>query len=87
MARKDVRHRYLWEKSTPEIKKELQKLIKEDITGRTLVTVMKWIEWDYPNMNMYWNFYNDDQLRELKKCILQCRSCHMKLHGGKHYDK
>ena len=65
MARKDVRLRYLWEKSTPEIKKELQKLIKEDITGRTLHTVMTWIEWDYPDMNMYWNWYNDDQLGEV----------------------
>jgi hypothetical protein len=65
MARKDVRHRYLWEKDIPTIKKELQKLYKEDITGRTLDTVMKWIESDYPDMNMYWNFYNDDQLREI----------------------
>jgi len=48
MAHKDVRLRYLWEKSIPEIKKELQKLIKEDITGRDLHTVMKWVEWDYP---------------------------------------
>ena len=64
MVRKDVRLRYLWEKSTPEIKEELQKLIKQDITGRDLDTVMKWVERDYPDMNMYWNWYNDDQLKE-----------------------
>lgn len=64
MARTDTRLKYLWEKNIPEIKKELQKLIKVDITGRDLFTVLKWVEWDYTNMNMYWNWYNDDQLRE-----------------------
>jgi len=65
MSRKDCSLRYLWQKDVPEIRATLQPYMGSDIRGYKLVAVLNSIEFLHPDLNMYWNWWNDDQLREV----------------------
>lgn len=57
--------RYLWQKEVPEIRVKLQEYFQHDIRGYKMVSVLNSLEYLHPELNLYWNWWNDDQLREV----------------------
>ena len=63
--RSDCSLRYYWEMKPEAQRVLLQPYFDGSIKGYRLDVVLHALEYMHPDINIYWNWLNDDQLREV----------------------